>query len=130
MKLSVIGDAFVATSTIKADDIALVAKYKPDALKIKDKEGNDVFSISYVADGNSSIAPFGITFTGKSRGEDGGYATLTQKLPKGTTDAKKYVADAVGGVIEHVNAIEESLPAVVEEIKTTKAALLDSITVA
>ena len=129
MKLSVIGDAFVATSAIKAEDIALVAKYKPDALKIKDKDGNDVFSVSYVKDGKSSIASFGVTFTGESRGENGGFATLTLTLPAGTTDAKKYVAELVGSVIENVGKLEESIPAVVAEIKATRAALLDSISV-
>ena len=79
MKITINGDAYVLASEIKAEDIELLKKYDPDALKIKDKDGNDKFSVTY-AEGKSGIQKFTdsacATFGGKTRDDAGNAALL------------------------------------------------------
>ena len=48
MKVTITGDAFALTSSIKVEDIKMLKKQSPDSLKIKDDENNDIFGIDYV----------------------------------------------------------------------------------
>lgn len=119
---------YVLTSTIKKEDLELVKKYRPDALKIKDSDGNDIFGMSFVA-GKPCISKNGVTFGAVNAD---GFAIVTgdipEKLPEGTPNAGEYVADVVGAALAHVNALEASLPEVVATIKTERAALIGGIT--
>lgn len=127
MKLAITGDAYVLTSTLKAADIQLVKKHQPDALKIKDKDGNDIFALGY-NQGSPCISKCGVTFGGTSR--DGGeFATITGTLPAGTTNAKEYVADLVGSALQNINKLEATLPEVIETIKRERRELLDAVVV-
>ena len=118
---------YVLTSTIKKEDLELVKKYRPDALKIKDNDGNDIFGMSYVA-GRPCISKNGITF-GAANGD--GFAIVTgdipEKLPDGASNQGEYVADIVGAALTHVNTLESKIPEVVTAIKTERAALIGSI---
>ena len=40
MRISILGEALVLTSTLKVEEIELLRKYKPDALKIKNENGH------------------------------------------------------------------------------------------
>ena len=130
MKITIHRDVakYVLTSTIKKENLELVKKYRPDALKIKDSDGNDIFGMSYVA-GKSCISKNGVTFGGVNTD---GYAIVTgdipEKLPEGTPNAGEYVADVVGAALAHVNELESSLPAVVTAIKEQRATLINGIT--
>lgn len=118
---------YVLTSTIKKEDLEIAKKYRPDALKIKDSDGNDVFGMSYVA-GKPCVSKNGVTF-GAANAE--GFVIVTgdipEKLPEGTTNAGEYVADIVGAAITHINAIEATLPDVVAAVKAERKALIDGI---
>ena len=117
---------YVLTSTIKKADLELVKKYRPEALKIKDSDGNDIFGMSYSA-GKPCISKIGVTF-GSANAD--GFAIVTgdipEKLPEGV-NAGEYVADVVGAALNYINVLEADIPAVVEVIKTERAALLESI---
>lgn len=119
---------YTLTSTLKKSDIELVKKYRPDALKKKDADGNDICAMSYV-EGKPCMSANGITFG--SADVDTGCAmivgTLPEKLPAGTTYGD-YVADQVGSVLAFVNDMEANIPAVVGEITTQRATLIGSIT--
>ena len=128
MRIALVGDALVLTSTLKVEEIELLKKYKPDALKIKDAEGNDVFAIAY-KDGCPGINNKGITFSGESR-DGNGYATLTANLDLNEgEDPKEAVADIIGTPAVKVNEIEAAAPAALAEVLAARAALIDSITV-
>lgn len=118
---------FVLTSTLKKADIELVKKYAPDALKIKDKDGNDVFGMSYCAD-KHGVSKVGVTFGGVNKD---GFAIVVGDLPANLPENQKpgeYVADIVGAAIQNINVLEEAIPAVVTDIKTQRAELIGSIT--
>lgn len=118
---------YVLTSTIKKADLELAKKYRPDALKVKDSDGNDIFGMSFVA-GKPCISKNGVTF-GAANAD--GFAIVTgdipEKLPEGTPNAGEYVADIVGAALTHINALEAQLPDVVATIKNERAALIGSI---
>lgn len=131
MKLTITGDAYALTSTIKVDEIELLKKYNPDALSVKDKDGNVKFKVSY-SEGKGSITPYGVTFGGKGRGESDGCATVTGTLPAGlsTDEAKKYVVELVGGVVAYLEQLEKDVTKAAEAVSTQRKKLIDGITVA
>lgn len=119
---------YTLTSSVKTADIALLKKYNPEALVIKDKEGNVKFAIGY-NEGKSSVAPFGITFG--STDVATGAAMVVGSLPETADTAEKcgdYVADAVGKALAYVNTLEETIPAAVADVTAARSALIGSIT--
>jgi hypothetical protein len=119
-------EKYVLTSSLKTEDIELVKKYRPDALKIKNADGDEVFGLTYNA-GKSSVAKFGITF-GATNAD--GFAIVTGDVPADVIKAGKegeYVADVVGAALPHINEMEAHLPEVVATIKSERAALIGSI---
>ena len=128
-KINVLGDAVIIASAIKAEDLGLVAKYRPKALGLTDEDGNVVFKIG-LTNGTGSVNKFGISFGGVAR-DGSGAATVT--LPfSGSTDPEKVkdeVADEYGTAIANLNAIEAGLPAVLAEIAEAKAAVVAAIEV-
>lgn len=128
MKLSIVGDAYVLTSDLTATGIETAKKYRPNALKIKDADGNDIFAISYNP-GKPCISKNGVTFGGVSRNGDG-KATITGTIPDSVTDAKAFVAELVGCAVSNLKVLEDSLPPVLATIEAERNALLNSITIA
>ncbi len=132
MKLTITGDAYALTSAIKVSDIALLKKYNPDALNIKEKDTNKtVFGVSY-SEGKPNVASFGVTFGGKTRDENG-YATITGTIPTGFASAeaaKDFVADTFGGVVAYLEQLEKSVPEAAKAVADKRKKLVDGITVA
>lgn len=125
-KVIVAGNAVVINSSVKLDDLKMVAKYRPEALTLMGGEkGTDpVFSI-FVAPGKGSISNIGAVFSEETR-DDAKLATMTMVVdPDG--DIKEFVADEIGQALINLSKLEEKLPEVVEEIKAERAAVLDSI---
>lgn len=116
---------FALVSAIKAEDLEVVKKYRPDELKLKDKDGNDTFAVGYNP-GHNSLCKNGVTFGGKT--EDG-FAMLTGDIPATVKaeDVGEYIADYVGPAVTGLNTIEAKIPTVVSAIKAERGALIDSI---
>lgn len=131
MKLTITGDAYALTSTIKVVDIDLLKKYNPDALTVKDKESKQpVFGVSY-SEGRPNVASFGATFGGKTRDENG-YATITGAIPaefNSEDAAKNFVAEKFGSVVDYLEQLEKSIPDEAGKIKEERKQLLNSITI-
>lgn len=128
MRISILGEALVLTSTLKVEEIKLLRKYKPDALKIKNENGDDLFAIAY-KEGCSSITPKGVTFGGASR--DGNeFATFTANISVAEgEDIKEVVADLIGVPAGYVSQIESAAVNALHEVRAARAELLNSITV-
>ena len=126
MKIKVFNDLkkYTLTSTLKAEDIIMLKKYQPDALVIKDADGNSVFGMSYV-EGKPSVSKIGVTFGSASH--EGELAMVTGDIPTGTEKVEDYIADQVGAALIHINALEESLPAVITGIKDARKKLIEGI---
>lgn len=129
MKIKILNDVkkYVITSTIKKEQLELVKKYRPDALVLKDADGNDVFGMSYV-EGRPCVSKNGVTFGSVN---DAGYLLVTgdipADLPKGVADNKNYVADIIGAAQANIKALEASLPEVIEQIGAARSEIISGI---
>ena len=128
MKVTLLKDVqkYVITSTIKKEQIELVKKYRPNALKVKDAENkNDIFAMSYL-EGKSCVGANSITF---GSANDAGNLIATGDIPNGLnkTEAKEWLADKVGAVQAHVKTIEDKFDTLVEEIEASRKTIVDSI---
>jgi len=130
-KVVIAGDAVVITSSMKREDLLTIAKYRPNALVLKGGEDNKetIFRISANKNGDGEINKYGATFGSESHDEEK-LATITVFLNRADGDVKEQVADALGSALINLGALEETLPAVLEEIAAEKATVMDSITVA
>lgn len=130
MKISLINGAYALTSDIKAEDIEFLEKNNPEALKLTDKEGNEIFAVSY-KEGKSSVSPFGVTFGSKSL-NDSGKAVVTGNIPQSVTadKAKEYVAEIVAPVVENLETLEKSISEAANKARAARAKLISNITVA
>lgn len=131
-KITVTGSAIVITSSIKVEEIELLEKYKPEALTLTevDEDGDKVpkFKIG-LGDGHGSVNKFGISFAKKSLNPDG-YATVTGIYNGEADSVKETVADEVGAPVDMLRELEETVPAAVDEVKTKRQAVIDSIELA
>lgn len=130
MKTTVFGNALVITSALKAEEIKLAAKYRPEALNLYDEEKVPYFAVGTTA-AAGTITNSGIYFDGVSR-DGNGYATLTLGFKGGSTDPnaiKEEVADKFGTALARLAVIEQALPPVLDEIAAQKATVIAGIEV-
>lgn len=131
-KIVIAGDAIVITSSMKLEDLLTIAKYRPEALVLKGGEDNKekLFCISANKRGDGDINKYGATFGSESH-DNAKLATITLALCNTDEgDVVERVADAIGSAITNLNALEKTLPEVLEQIANEKAAVMDTITVA
>ncbi len=127
-KVTVAGKAVVITSSMKLEDLKLIQKFGPEALILMGGEDNKepIFAIDVISGGHA-ISKYGISFCEATR--DDGYATLTTIAEFGEKDPAEFIADYLGLALRNLNALEETLPAALEKIRSDKKAIMDSVTV-
>lgn len=129
--IKIAGDAVVIQSTLKADDIQLVKKYRPNELILKGGEDGKepIFAINMTT-GKGGINEFGVSFSGATR-DEGKYACLTMLIPKDGSIAsvEDWFVDTYGGAIINLNKLEAYLPSIIDEIAAEKAAVREVISV-
>lgn len=128
-KINVVGNALIITSEVRAEDILLAQKFRPEALTLEDENKDPVFMIG-VTKGTGSINGFGVSFDGVAR-DGSGKATLTLAFdgPSDPDDVKAAIADKYGIAIARLNQIETALPEVLADIAEQKAAVVAAIEV-
>ena len=131
MRIALIGDAVVVTSTLKVEEIETLKKYNSDALKIFDADGNQTFGVSY-ENGNGTLSKKGVVFGSPSR-DGNGFATLTINLETEEDVPadllKEMIADMLGDIPTKLEVIEQQAPAALSEVNAAREALINSITV-
>ena len=103
-----------------------LAKHRPDALVLKDKDKNELYKLT-VGSGEGSISKFGASFGSQADPEKA--AAITVRIPDDVKDAKAYIAENYGGALLKINKIEEQFAAASEEIKADLEKVNNSITV-
>lgn len=134
-KIVIVGNAVVVTSSLKFDDIVTVAKYRPEALILRDEEKHDIFRIEAVVKSVESdedtptgfLNSYGAEFCGKTRDDDG-LATLTMSIGN-EQNIKDVVAETLGTAIIRLNELENQVAEVIGEINADISAVYDSIEV-
>ena len=128
-KILVAGNAVVITSNIKLADIALIGKYRPEALTLFEGEGDEKEPVFAIGIGGSGISPFGAEFDQEAH-DGSGNAQLTEFIPSEIEDVKAYVSDKFGRAVLKLNKLEAQLPEVINAIAAEKAMIDANITVA
>jgi len=131
-KISISGNAIVITSSVSIDDLRLLAKYRPEALKLfVEEDGAKSVDFAVAESASGSAGTYGIGFNGSTRDENR-FATLTildDKLPESNDEAKELIADKYGAALTKLNALEAQIPTAVEEVRAERDAILSGIEV-
>lgn len=124
--ITIAGRCFVVTSKISLEDLTLVSKYRPKALKIVDED--DCTELFAVGVGGNSLSDYGISFSGTTNDEKK-LATVTLHIPADAEDVKEYVTEKASTALINLNQIESRLTEVLDQIRNEHKAVNDSITV-
>lgn len=120
-KLALQANCLTLTTEMKLSAIKECEAYAPEALCIRDEEGNKVFSVcSSVAD---SISPYGICFASATVVD--GYACMSEAVKAGAT-MDEVVENALVNYDKHLNnlaVIEKQVNAKVAEIAARREAI-------
>jgi hypothetical protein len=118
-KVKILGNMFQLKSELKVSDIEKVEKYAPEALKIVDDNGNEVFGICM---GSPSITKYGVSFDGE---DEAGFAYLSAASNKELT--KEAVVEEFAYSISMLNIIEKSIKDTMEHFTELEAEVMASI---
>ena len=127
-KIAVAGDAVVIVSSMKLEDLKKIQASKPDALVLKDKDGNQEFAVSTGCHGEAG--KYGVIFNAESN-DGSGLACVTVARPALAEDEtiEDAIVDAYGAAITQLNAVEAGLPEVLKEIDKARAEIKSQVTV-
>lgn len=130
-KFTIAGNALVITSALKLEELAIIKKYRPKALKLMGGENNkeELFCIDVGTSGNGGISSYGACYCGATHDTEK-KACITITLEGVQGDVKEYVADEYGEAVTYLNQLEAALPAVLTDIEKQKAGIMANITVA
>lgn len=131
-KITIVGNATVVTSALKLEELATIKKYRPKALILMGGENNkeEIFRIDVDTNGCGEMNQYGACFCNVTP-DNQGLACITMCNAGVAGDKiKEHVAETLGVAVVHLNKLEQTLPAVLEEIKAEKAAIMAAITVA
>ena len=126
----VVGGALVITSSATPEEIETIRKYRPNALKLMEGEGqhkNQVFMIG-IEEGPGSINQFGAFYS--KRTDKNGKATITIAIPEDAKDPKAWAEEMLGVSILYLRKTEKQFAAMLDDVKQEKAAVAAAITVA
>lgn len=117
---------FDLISALSLDDIKLLEKQNPDALAIKDKDGDIQFVVK-TGGTTGSISQYGIVFANKTRD---GKAVLTYTLNTNKTADEQLneIFDRVGAAKAKLDEIEGVAAIAVQNEKDFKAAFIRELT--
>lgn len=127
--VKIVGGACVIESSATLEDLAMLKKFRPNALSLFEEKGGKkepVFAVG-LGKGAGSICEYGVSF-GSVTSSDG-KATVTLMIPEGTSEPKKWAEDRIGVSILHLNKIEEGFEEAIADVARERAAVSAAITV-
>lgn len=127
--IKIAGAACVVESDAKLENIKLLEKFRPNALKLFEGEGDkkeEVFVVGSTK-GTGSINAYGASFGAATTAS--GNATITIMVPEGTSDPKEWALDKIGVAILHLNKVEAQFAAAIEEVQKEQSDIKACITV-
>ena len=127
-KITVAGEAIIIQSSMKLEEIKLIAKHRPKALILAENEETQVFRIG-IAGGEStgSLNKYGAEFANVSNNEDGfARITIVERIDV-LEDVKEFITNKYGQALSNLNKLEETLPRVVVEIQNEREMIFNQI---
>lgn len=125
-KIIVAGDAVVIVSSTKLEDLKKIQAARPDALVLKDKDGNQEFAVSTGCKGEAG--KFGVIFNAESN-DGSGLACVTVKAPHTDGDLKEAITDEFGAALTQLAQVEAGIPDVLKEIDKAREEIKAQITI-
>lgn len=125
------GSAMVITSTATPEQIKMLKKYRPNALKLYEGEGaskKEVFMADIQEDMPGCIGKYGAVFS--TRTDKDGKATITMEIPSDVADVKEWAADTLGVAILYLRKLEKQFAPMLDDVKAEKDAVSAAIVVA
>lgn len=127
--IKILGDVLQIKSELTAKEIERVKAFKPEALKLFDNEGNEVFGIAYPVDANWS--KYGVCFCSKD--EDGKVFMTTDNpvLEHGCPEKEKNeVIRKFAPVLSKLETVEAQVASAKDALEEMEASVTDSVTFA
>ena len=122
------GGAMIISSAATPEDLKTLAKYRPEALVLKDAEKKkELFSIAVATNGYGCIGKYGAEFSTIT--DKDGHATITVMIPDDVGDKKEWAQEYLGVTILRLNQLEEQFASQLTDVTNEKQAVADKITV-
>ena len=124
------GSAMVITSTATPEQIKIMKKYRPNALKLYEGEGANkklIFEVD-IEEGPGCINRSGAVYS--ERTNTNGKATITLNVPDEVDDSKEWAQDKLGVAILHLRKLEKQFAPMLSEVQAEKDAVAAAISVA
>lgn len=122
--VKILGDVFQIKSTLTEKAIKKAESYDPNILKLKDKDGNELFAVGL---GNASISKYGICFGATDENDGRVFATIEET--GGSTLKKEDIVENFATVLLNLNRIEKQVQENMELISAAETELMDNIEV-
>lgn len=129
-KIKIVGNTVHVISSQKLEDIKLLAKYRPNALKLIEGTGAEKHEVFVVCTGGRDggcIGVNGVMFSNSTTND--GKALITLTAPEGTEDMKAWAEEEIGVAILHLKKVEAQFADAIAEVKAEKAAVAASISI-
>lgn len=130
-KITIAGDALVVTSSKTLDEIKLLEKYRPKALRLYevDEDGNksEAFRVA-TTNSNGMINQNGALFNGATH-DNQQLACITMGIPAGVEDVVAFAAEQIGVAITMLNKVEAQFDDAIAAVEEEEAAVRKCITV-
>lgn len=130
-KITIAGDSIVITSSKTLEAIKELDKYRPEALRLyeRDEDGNKTEVFRVAPGSNGAINGYGAVFASATHDEYK-LASITMSIPAGTDDVVEYAAEKFGKAITMLNRVEAQFEDALDAVADEKAAVRECITVA
>lgn len=129
MKVYVMGSSVGISTVVSLDELKLLAKKAPDALRLIEGEGKEKHEVFKVFVGEKSeLKTWGACFNGSTNGDPKcAMMTLDISAKPEEMSAKEYVAEMYGVALLNLQKVEEQFKPALEDIAVKKATLADMI---
>lgn len=124
-KVTIAGNAFVLTSSIKLATIKKLEKYNEDALVVCTRKDDELIEVFKVMSGKrGTICNAGIVFATANKD---GYATVTSAIPEEVKDKKQWVKENYANAIFMLKGLEATIEQYSEDVDKAFAELDEMI---
>ena len=121
------GGALVIASSATLDQLRLLEKYRPEAMKLYDESGKNLLFHVGTCEGYGFLGAYGAAFGQFEDNE--GHATITLQIPEDVTEKESWVMDTYGHALLKLNQIEQSYALRIAEARAEQEAIVELITV-
>lgn len=125
-KINVTGRTATIVSAYALEDLIKLEKYRPEALVLKDEDGNVTFKVGTSCCG--SISDYGVGFADETFGN--GKACLTVPGGDAYTTAEEFVLKEIGIAINKLNKVESQIAGALDEVEAEIDAIKGAIEIA